>query len=225
MEDSSKNGRLIETCKANLHSKLTDLNSNAFSAAVFSLQVSSIMAYIIIIVVLLVIIGPILALLPSKRQKQQIQMRKAAMAAGVSVALTRIDDPDPDPEAYLSNTGKPLERVMAVVAYRRFRPRPDQWRQRPEIAWALNRQAGAQVKGLPPGWQWHDTQVAGLPPALHAWLVVAVSSLPDDVVRVEEAKFIISVYWRERADAQGVSKLIDFLRDCAALPLTVRRDH
>jgi hypothetical protein len=182
------------------------------------------MAYVIIIVVLLVIIGPILALLPSKRQKQQIQMRKAAMNAGISVALTRIDDPDPDPEAYLSNTGKPLERVMAVVAYRCFRPRPDQWRQRPEIAWALDRTRGACVEGLAPGWQWHDTRISDLPPILSGYLVDALDSLPDDVVRVEEQKFIISVYWRERADPQGLAKLIDFLRVCAALPLATRVD-
>jgi|AntAceMinimDraft_12_1070368.scaffolds.fasta_scaffold34113_2 hypothetical protein len=183
------------------------------------------MAYVIIIIVLLVIIGPILALLPSKRQKQQIQMRKAARDAGCSVALTRIDDPDPNPEAYLTNTGKPLERVMAVVAYRRLRPRPGQRHQRSEIAWALNRQRGAQVDGLAPGWQWHDTRVTDLPPTLRGYLVDAVSSLPDDVIRVEEQKFIISVYWRERADSQGLAKLIDFLRDCAALPVVTRADN
>jgi hypothetical protein len=182
------------------------------------------MAYVIIIVVLLVIIGPILALLPSKRQKQQIQMRKAAMDAGISVALTRIDDPDPDPEAYLSNTGKPLERVMAVVAYRRFRPRPDQWRQRPEIAWALNRHRGAGVDGLAPGWLWDSTAVVDLPRALHEYLVGMVDSLPDDVIRVEEQKFIISIYWRERATPEGLAKLIDFLKDCAALPLVTKAD-
>jgi len=177
------------------------------------------MAYVIIIIILLVIIGPILSLLPSKRQKQQIAMRKAAMDAGVSVALTRIDDPDPDPEQYLSNTGKPLERVMAVVAYRQFRPRPDRWRQRPEIAWALNRQQGADVDGLPPGWRWQGTRLADLPPALNKYLMGGIASLPDDVIRVEEQKFIISIYWRERADLQGLAKLLDFLRDCAALPL------
>jgi hypothetical protein len=206
-------------CEANLHSKLIDLNSNAMSVAVFLSQAITIMAYVIIIIILLIIIGPILSLLPSKRQKQQIAMRKAAMDAGVSVALTRIDDPDPDPEQYLSNTGKPLERVMAVVAYRRFRPRPDRWRQRPEIAWALNRQHGADVEGLPPGWQWQDTRLADLPPALNKYLMGGIGGLPDDVIRVEEQKFIISIYWRERADPQGLTKLLDFLGDCAALPL------
>jgi hypothetical protein len=210
---------IVWPCEANLHSKLTDLNSNAMTVAVFLSQAIMIMAYVIIIIILLVIIGPILSLLPSKRQKQQIAMRKAAMEAGVSVALTRIDDPDPDPEQYLSNTGKPLKRVMAAVAYRRFRPRPDRWRQRPEIAWALNRQQGAAVEGLPRGWQWHDTRLADLPPALNEYLIGGIGGLPDDVIRVEEQKFIISIYWRERADPQGLTKLLDFLRDCAALPL------
>ena len=115
------------------------------------------MAYVIIVIILLIIIGPILAVLPSKRQKDQMQKRQTAMKAGISVNLTRIDDPDPDPEKYLSNTGKPLERVMALIAYRLPRLRPGQRRQ-VAYDWALERKlnqaVGSHNADLPSGWCW-----------------------------------------------------------------------
>ena len=184
---------------------------------------SEIMAYFIIAVVLLMIIGPILAILPSKRQKDQMQKRKTAMAAGISVHLTRIDDPDPDPEAYLSNTGRPLERVMSVIAYRLPRPRSEA--RQIAFDWALERkvrQSTTAAEGLPSGWQWVDTQTVQLPVALRQYLQGSVAQLPNDVVRVEERKNIVSAYWNERGDATDLARLIDFMRGCVAVPLALQ---
>jgi len=185
------------------------------------------MAYVIIVVVLLIIIGPILAVLPSKRQKEQMLKRQTAMAAGLSVALTRIEDPDPNPEDYLSNTGKPLERVKAVIAYRLPRQRLGQWHQT-AVDWALERKLsqspGPRDTGLPTGWHWSETQAGQLPARLRQYLQVAIADLPNDVVRVEERKNIISAYWNERGDTIELTKLIDFLRDCAALPVAPEDD-
>ena len=179
------------------------------------------MAYVIILIVLLIIIGPILAVLPSKRQKEQMQKRQTAMKAGISVNLTRIDDPDPDPEKYLSNTGKPLERVLALIAYRL--PHLPSGRRRHEACdWALERRlkrtAGSDDSDLPSGWCWGNTQPASLPVALLEYLHRAIAGLPDDVVRVEARKNIISVYWKERGGFVELAKVIDFLKDCAAVP-------
>ena len=202
------------------------------------------MAYVIIVIILLIIIGPILAVLPSKRQKDQMQKRQTAMKAGISVNLTRIDDPDPDPEKYLSNTGKPLERVMALIAYRLPRLRPGQRRQ-VAYDWALERKlnqaVGSHNADLPSGWCWGNASSgpfseplseplsaplsapmsvpasASLPVALREYLRGAVAGLPDDVVRVEERKNIISAYWKEQGGAVELAKVIDFLTDCAAI--------
>ncbi|HCC44491.1 MAG TPA: hypothetical protein DEQ32_08855, partial [Gammaproteobacteria bacterium] len=60
------------------------------------------MVYLIIGIVLLIVLVPIFSVLPSARQKQQMMMRQTARAAGVSVDLTIIDDPNPDQDKYLS---------------------------------------------------------------------------------------------------------------------------
>ena len=52
------------------------------------------MVYVLIGVILLAIIVPIISVLPSARQKERMQMRMVARAAGVSVELTSIDDPN-----------------------------------------------------------------------------------------------------------------------------------
>ena len=185
------------------------------------------MAYVIILIVLLIIIGPILAILPSKRQKEQMQKRQTAMKAGISVNLTRIDDPDPNPEEYLSNTGKPLERVLALIAYRLPHLRPSQ-RRHVACDWALERRlkraAGSDDSELPTGWCWENTAPASLPAALREYLPRTIAGLPDDVVRVEERKNIISVYWKERGGVVELAKVIDFLTDCAAIPDSLEDD-
>jgi hypothetical protein len=175
------------------------------------------MVYIIIVVVILIIISPIIANLPNARQKQQMQMRKQAMAAGINIDLTHIDDPDPNPDDYLSSTGKPLPRVMAVFAYRMPRRRSEANYHKPPSQWRLVRRAGPAVPGLPAAWQWQDTDPAQLSLALRQFLETRIADLPADVNRLEEEKFIISAYWRESDEGAGLTKLIDFLKDCAAL--------
>ena len=67
------------------------------------------MIYIIIGLVLLLIAAPIIAVLPSKRQKEQMKLRQQAMAQGISVELTSIDDPIPEQKKYITGTGKQLK--------------------------------------------------------------------------------------------------------------------
>ena len=59
------------------------------------------MIYLIIGFALLLIIAPIFAILPSARQKEQMNMRRKAMAEGVSVELTSIQDPVPNQDKYI----------------------------------------------------------------------------------------------------------------------------
>ena len=47
------------------------------------------MSYLIVILVLFFVVAPIIAILPSKQQKQQMAFRQTARAAGVSVALVK----------------------------------------------------------------------------------------------------------------------------------------
>lgn len=176
------------------------------------------MVYVLIGVAILFIVGPIIAVLPSKRQREQMAMRKQAMARGVSIEFTSIEDPDPDPEKYLSNTGKPLERIKKVVAYRILRPKPSGWRQMPRIDWCVVRAGDSPGDELADGWQWEKR----LPPPemsneLRSFLANRLQKMPNDVVRVDEVRFVISVYWNERGGEQALLEIMDFLSECTGI--------
>ena len=97
------------------------------------------MVYVLIGVILIVVIVPIISVLPSARQKEQMQMRMIARAAGVSVELTSIDDPNPKQGKYIAYTGKPIPPVLKVVAYRLQRKRARDWRHLPKVSWCMFR--------------------------------------------------------------------------------------
>jgi hypothetical protein len=168
-------------------------------------------AYVIIGVVLLLIIAPIISVLPSARQKARMVMRQAAMAAGVAVELTSIDDPNPKQDKYIGNTGKAIPPVLKVVGYRLQRKRVRDWRQLPVVEWALERDLERQ-------WHWQSDPGDSMSPELRSWLQARTQELPDDVERVEEQSYNIRVYWHE-AKAGDEVVVVGFLKDCAQIPL------
>ena len=169
------------------------------------------------------IIAPAYALLPSARQKSQMVMRREAMGEGIGVELVRIDDPDPDPEKYLSPTGRQLDRSIAVAAYRLPRPMPGGWKKPSLVAWTLVR-TGKEFSDLPDGWQWAEGDANELPQVLTVFIENRISRIPDDVIRIDEINGIVSMYWHE-SDAEGaVGKVIDFLKDCCDLQLYQNTD-
>ncbi|HIG42387.1 MAG: hypothetical protein ABGY96_10720 [bacterium] len=170
------------------------------------------MAYIIIGFVLLLIIAPIIAILPSARQKALMAKRREAMAENIRIDLTQIEDPDPNPEDYISNTGKPLDRKCPVAAYRIPRPRSGNWRQLPSIDWSVNRVNAESDEDPVKGWRWDGRLDKKISNDLNEFIVLNLAALPDDVMRVEEKKFLISVYWKEAGEVQ---ETIDFLTGCA----------
>jgi len=167
--------------------------------------------YVLIGVILIAIIVPIISVLPSARQKERMKMRMVARAAGVSVELTSIEDPNPNQDKYITYTGKRIPAVLKVVAYRLQRKRESDWRRLPKVSWCLLRD---------PDNNWH------LKPQLNEmmnkelikWLKAVAPGLPADVVQIEEDSYNICVYWHERTmgDEQAV---LNFLKDCAELPL------
>ncbi len=174
------------------------------------------MVYIIIGLVLLLIIAPIISIMPTAKQKAQMVKRRQAMANNIRVDLTRIDDPDPDPEKYLSNTGRPLERKCSVTAYRIPRRRPNGWRQAPPTDWAVDRVEGDNSLISVLGWRWNGPPDLKVSKDLSEFIVANLSNLPNDVVRVEEKNFIVSVFWNEVGE---VHDTIDFLNGCVAISI------
>ena len=176
------------------------------------------MSYLIIGFILILIIAPVFAILPSARQKEQMRLRKQAMESGISVELTSIRDPIPRQDKYISNTGKSLEPIVKLVAYRMPRTKPRHWRLSPAIDWALER-GDAEMPDLPGLWRWSESKPETLSEAMNEFLRNELISLPDDVVKIEELNYVMSIYWHERSGEVGLASILRFLNGCIDIPL------
>ena len=185
----------------NVHRTKCDLNSRFGGPP---------LAYLFIAIILLAIVLPIFSVLPSGRQRKQMNMRQAARAAGVSVELTTIDDPNPEQDKYISQTGRVIPARLKVVGYRIQRPRQNDWRQLSEIQWSLKR-------NLDGSWLWSSSG-GHLSRELKNFLEEAKEALPEDVEQVEESSYSIVVYWHERTPGSEAN-VLKFLLNCADLPL------
>lgn len=165
------------------------------------------MVYLIIAIILLVIVAPIIRVLPSKEQREQMIKRRLAMGKGISVELVRIEDPDPDPKKHRSTTGKALPRELSVAAYRIHRGRSAL--EAEKLSWKLLRFAAEKRPQLTSQWYWADAQSALKDGALYDHLSAQVDHLPADVKQIEEKNQFISLYWHERGE---VTEVIDFLK-------------
>ena len=174
------------------------------------------MAYLIIGFVLLLIIAPIFAILPSSRQKEQMRLRKQAMDQGISVELISIEDPIPRQDKYLSSTGRALEPILAVAAYRIARPKPREWRISPQIEWDLERRAENSAE-LPDCWHWINSKPKELSQEFEEFLARELTSLPHDVVKIQEVNSSLIVYWHESSSEKGLASIVRFLQGASSI--------
>jgi hypothetical protein len=172
------------------------------------------MVYLFIAAVILMIAAPIISVLPSKRDKARMAKRRMAMGKGISVEMTHIEDPDPDPQKYLSTTGKPLERKLAIAVYRLQRRNPANHERHSEGKWIALGYPLRKHTPISERWVWQDEVPGPTQAEITAFLTTNLNRLPADVVKVEEKGNFISVYWQEDGEAQEV---IDFLERCAAI--------
>ena len=87
-------------------------------------QANSAVAWIIAAIVLLAVIGPVLYLLPSKRQRRLGALRAAARSAGLAVELASVPKLDAAPEERVSAGGVPRDARIDCAAYRLPLPKP-----------------------------------------------------------------------------------------------------
>ncbi|MFT5014815.1 MAG: hypothetical protein ACJAX5_002242 [Patiriisocius sp.] len=169
------------------------------------------MTYLIIIVALLVIAAPIMAVLPSPRDKARMVKRRRAMAVGVGVTITSIEDPDPDFKKYRSSTGKPLARKLSCAAYRLSRTQLLGQGDDQQSNWAVVRFAARNRAPLVGNWHWEAAAPGVELAAVAEFLAVQLAQLPADVFKIEEKNQLVSLYWHEDGEVQEV---IDFLERC-----------
>lgn len=143
------------------------------------------MGWIIAAIVLLAVIGPVLYLLPSKRQRRLGALRAAARSAGLTVELASAPKLDAAAEERISAGGVPREARIDCAAYRLPLPKP-----LPDApSWQLLRDRSGAASRLQPAAGWTAlSPPQGVPaPDADYWRRVAalIDALPGGCVGVE----------------------------------------
>lgn len=167
------------------------------------------MVWLIIGVVLLAAFGPILWLLPSRRDRRLSALRTAARQAGLTVEMVMLPRLDVAPEERVNAGGRVQTPARDIAVYRY--PLPRRLRHLP--AWRIFR-AKNGLHALP-GWVFAVTERPDHPRlgATMACLSTAVEMLPDEVLAMDCGSQQVGVYWREPpgSDAASVAELAGWL--------------
>ena len=177
------------------------------------------MNYLIVFLILLLVVAPIVSILPSKRQKQQMIFRRDARAAGINVALVKIDDPDSDKEKYLSATGRPLPKDLNCVAYRKPRKKTKNWSGDKLPDWVMVRDKSGDGH-----LRWQGDSAENIDPGFRQAVEEWTTRLPADIVRIDETSQLVSIYWHEHSDEQGLQNIFQFLNFIVTLSPCLQKD-
>jgi hypothetical protein len=161
------------------------------------------MAFWIIAGVVLFLIGTLTWLLPSPRERKQMELRQTAIKMGLKVSLGELST--------VIEAG--TEQGVKCVVYQL----PTEVS--PHVLWQAVReqhQRGVDIAsdGLPSGWYWAKGDIPE--PSVRAYLQSALPLLNQDVLAIEARPIGYAVYWREHGSADDVAqfaKLLHTLRD------------
>jgi hypothetical protein len=181
------------------------------------LEMESTMTWVLIVLVLVIAFGPVLWLVPSKRDKRLSAMRSRARSEGLIVEVRRIPKPDPDPEDRVSAGGKVRNPVIECASYALALPRS----LKVLPAWRVLRKASDGRPDPFDDWQYDQRPKGEGRAHLDAVLALAamtLDELPEDVVALEVSPRMVLAYWLERpgSNEQSVPPLAATLKDFAA---------
>jgi hypothetical protein len=156
------------------------------------------MTWVIIGLILLAAFGPVLWLVPSKRDRHLSALREQARREGLVVELRRLPKLNPSPEERVTAGGRVKEPVVECTAYTHTLTRRLAWLP----SWRLIREEG-YPQPLP-GWVFDPDLKAG-GAAFDASLEILdelFAGLPSDVIGVQLSARSLTLYWLESAAAR-----------------------
>lgn len=166
------------------------------------------MVYLFIGLVMLMIIAPIVSILPGKSQKQIMAVRRAAMARGISVELTTIEDPNPDQDKYRTSTGKALPATLQLAAYKGL----SRVNSSAVSFEAFQVQRTPDLDPSSPD-AFHTITDSPLSAPCRAFLAQYGVALPATVQQIIWDGRQLKVYWVEQPDHQMGEKIFTFIED------------
>ena len=150
------------------------------------------LVWIIIILVLAVAFGPVLYLLPTRKDRRLAAIRLEARRQGLVVELKPVRNLDASAEERVSAAGERRSPAHASVAYsltlRRNLEQLEPWR---------------LLKSARAGWSFDPDMAIPPEPDLLPRLLPLIGGLPDDSVALEFGGRNLACYWLERFPADG----------------------
>ena len=151
------------------------------------------MVWLVIILILIVAFGPIMWLMPSRRERRLAALRQRAYQHGMRVDLRRLPGVDVAPEDRVTAGGRSLDTTREYAAY--VMPLPARLRMLP--GWRVRR--GAEGIRAAPGWAFEPGRRPEHPrlEAALETLTPFLTELPEDVAAVELEPLSLAAYWLE----------------------------
>lgn len=159
------------------------------------------MKWAIIVLIMMSLIGSMMWVMPTARQRFQSKLRLEARKHGFQVTLGKLSLPRAKGETEGEELNTPLYRYSRTGLERKER---DQF-----VGWAVARLDSMAQDGLPEGWSWvrgERTLPAKRLQQLSDWLV----SLPKEVDAAESDSLHLCLYWREPERAGALEELAGF---------------
>jgi len=144
----------------------------------------------IIVFVVMSLLGSVMWMMPSKREKFLAKLRLDARKAGFTVQLVHVEPPRAEGE-YESD-------ALNIAAYRVIRLNETNKKQPETKPWQAFRTKAMSNDGLPEGWSWKIGERM-LSEAHLSVLNAVILALPDDVVGLESTPVHVSAYWKEQS--------------------------
>lgn len=145
----------------------------------------------ITIVVIALLISPMLRILPSKREKQQMNLRKKAMSLGMQVQLATLPTP----------RGAPPSDPRPGAAYRLNRGSDQREGFRNHITYIIGRSEGSTEN-----WEWYNPVLQPDKNTVDKRLA-SLKNLPGNASIVESTPTTSAVYWQENGTDQDVEEI------------------
>lgn len=168
------------------------------------------MKWAIIVLIMMSLIGSMMWVMPTPRQRFQSKLRLDARKHGFQVSLGKLSLPRAEGEMEAEELNTPLYRLNRTGLERKER---DQF-----VGWAVARMTAIGRDGLPEGWSWVRGEGA-LPAERLKQLADWLQALPKEVDAVESDSLHLCLYWREPERVGALDELAEFAKQAVALKL------
>lgn len=155
------------------------------------------MNWLIIALVLLSIVGSVMWMMPSPRERMQAKMRQKAMSTGLKVQMVQLKHP--------REIGQAEAETKGVIVYRLFRQNLSKTEKNNFNGWQIFKLNTLATDGLPEGWSWSKGE--GEHQDKTPLIAEVINELPGEQVSIQSTGDSVSYFWYESGNDETVEQI------------------